>query len=62
MEGLGQLPQGVPSGNAPTQGGAEEEAKRAQEEEMRRDLMATVLDLAARERCKPSNIRNHASR
>lgn len=29
----------------------EEEAKRAQEEQMRRDAMATVLDTVARERC-----------
>jgi programmed cell death protein 5 len=29
----------------------EEETKRAQEEQMRRDVMATVLDTAARERC-----------
>ena len=44
MENLSQVPQ---------QGGAqaqEEEAKRVQEESMRRDLMATVLDSAARER------------
>ncbi|KAF8636526.1 hypothetical protein AX17_003339 [Amanita inopinata Kibby_2008] len=33
-----------------SQNGPEEEAKRAQEEQMRRDLMATVLDSAARER------------
>jgi DNA-binding TFAR19-related protein (PDSD5 family) len=33
-------------------GGTEEEANRAKEEqEMRRNLMATVLDTAARERC-----------
>jgi programmed cell death protein 5 len=53
MEGLSQLPQGaVPTqGGAPKQGGAEDEAKRAQEEQMRRDLLATVLDSAARERC-----------
>jgi programmed cell death protein 5 len=52
MEGLSQLPQGVPAqGGAPQQGGAEDEAKRAQEEQMRRDLLATVLDSAARERC-----------
>jgi DNA-binding TFAR19-related protein (PDSD5 family) len=31
--------------------GGEEEANRAKEEEMRRNLMATVLDTAARERC-----------
>jgi programmed cell death protein 5 len=29
----------------------EADAKRAQEEQMRRDLLATVLDTAARERC-----------
>ncbi|KAJ6500551.1 PDCD5-related protein [Mycena sanguinolenta] len=32
------------------QGGEDEAAKRAQEEQMRRDVMATVLDTAARER------------
>ncbi|KAF7305068.1 Programmed cell death protein 5 [Mycena kentingensis (nom. inval.)] len=46
MEGLGQIPtQGAQQPNA-----EEEAAKRAQEEEMRRDVMATVLDPAARER------------
>ncbi|KAJ6608630.1 PDCD5-related protein, partial [Mycena sp. CBHHK59/15] len=34
----------------PQQGGEDEAAKRAQEEQMRRDVMATVLDTAARER------------
>lgn len=48
MEGLSQIPQGVPSQSGQT--GAEDEAKRAQEEQMKRDLMATVLDTAARER------------
>ncbi|KAG7452799.1 uncharacterized protein BT62DRAFT_27018 [Guyanagaster necrorhizus] len=45
MENLSQVP--------PQAAGAksqEDEAKRAQEEQMRRDLMATVLDTAARER------------
>lgn len=32
------------------QNGTDEEAKRAQEEQMRRDMIATVLDSAARER------------
>ena len=32
------------------QNGPEEEAKRTQEEQMRRDMIATVLDSAARER------------
>ncbi|KAJ6606447.1 PDCD5-related protein [Mycena vulgaris] len=48
MEGLNQAPQTNP---AQQQEGAEEAAaKRAQEEQMRRDVMATVLDTAARER------------
>ncbi len=29
----------------------DEENKKAQEDQMRRDMMATVLDTAARERC-----------
>ncbi|KAF8628404.1 hypothetical protein AX15_003927 [Amanita polypyramis BW_CC] len=33
-----------------SQSGHDEEAKRAQEEQMRRDLLATILDTAARER------------
>ena len=41
--------------NAAAQAGGqsneEEAAKQAQEEQMRRDLLATVLDTAARERC-----------
>ncbi|KAF7294757.1 hypothetical protein MIND_01013100 [Mycena indigotica] len=41
MEGIPQSSQKNPE---------EEAAKRAQEEEMRRDVMATVLDTAARER------------
>ncbi|KAJ7915492.1 hypothetical protein B0H13DRAFT_2270325 [Mycena leptocephala] len=41
----------VPQTNPAQQQGAEDEAaKRAQEEQMRRDVMATVLDTAARER------------
>ncbi len=46
MENLSQIPQ---QNGAPSQ--EEEAAKRAQEEQMRRDMMATVLDPAARERC-----------
>ncbi|KIY48317.1 hypothetical protein FISHEDRAFT_43764 [Fistulina hepatica ATCC 64428] len=46
MENLGTIPQEAAS---PEQN-AETAAKRAQEEQMRRDLMATVLDTAARER------------
>ncbi|KAJ6547013.1 PDCD5-related protein [Mycena capillaripes] len=42
-----QVPQTNP---AQQQGGEDEAAKRAQEEQMRRDVMATVLDTAARER------------
>ncbi|KAF8916182.1 PDCD5-related protein [Mucidula mucida] len=45
MENLSQIPQ---QNGAPSQ--EEEAAKRAQEEQMRRDMMATVLDPAARER------------
>jgi hypothetical protein len=50
MEGLKELPQGMPVPGAAPQGG-EDEAKKAQEEQMRRDVMATVLDTGARERC-----------
>jgi programmed cell death protein 5 len=39
----------IPAGSR-AQNGAEDEAKRAQEEQMRRDMIATVLDSAARER------------
>ncbi|KAJ7581373.1 PDCD5-related protein [Mycena floridula] len=46
MEGL-QIPQNAGQGGPDTQ---EAEAKRAQEEQMRRDMIATVLDTAARER------------
>lgn len=49
MEGLKELPQGTPVAGGPTQG--EDGAKKAQEEQMRRDMMATVLDTGARERC-----------
>jgi hypothetical protein len=49
MEGLKELPQGMPAPGASAQGG-EDETKKAQEEQMRRDVMATVLDSAARER------------
>ncbi|KAJ6488531.1 PDCD5-related protein [Mycena polygramma] len=44
----GQIPQTNPAQQQ--QGGEDEAAKRAQEEQMRRDVMATVLDTAARER------------
>lgn len=37
----------------PTGEGGEDDSKRAAEEQMRRDLLATVLDTAARERCTP---------
>ncbi|KAH7889989.1 PDCD5-related protein [Phlebopus sp. FC_14] len=48
MEGLTQLPQGLkPQGGQPN---PEEQAQREAEETMRRDMMATVLDSAARER------------
>ncbi|KAF8742746.1 hypothetical protein AX14_002548 [Amanita brunnescens Koide BX004] len=39
----------IPTGSR-AQNGTDEEAKRAQEEQMRRDMIATVLDSAARER------------
>ncbi|PFH50684.1 hypothetical protein AMATHDRAFT_144505 [Amanita thiersii Skay4041] len=42
------IPQIQPTSQS--QDGSEEEAKRAQEEQMRRDLLATILDTAARER------------
>jgi len=54
MEGLSQLPKTVQreggAGTNNANGGAEDEAKKAQDEQMRRDLLATVLDTAARER------------
>ncbi|KAF5381096.1 hypothetical protein D9615_003864 [Tricholomella constricta] len=50
MEGLGQIRDAVSNQSAQQGTGDESEAKRAQEEQMRRDLMSTVLDLAARER------------
>lgn len=54
MEGVPQLPQGLqPQAGQPN---AEEQARReAEEESMRRDVMATVLDTAARERRKYSS-------
>ena len=51
MEGLNNLPQGMPVPGAGAQG-EEDETKKVQEEQMRRDVMATVLDTGARERCK----------
>ncbi|KAK0225210.1 PDCD5-related protein [Armillaria nabsnona] len=45
MENLTQIPQQAGGAKSP-----EDEAKRAQEEQMRRDVMVTVLDTAARER------------
>lgn len=50
MEGLSQIPQSAPGQGGSQASAAEDEAKRAQEEQMKRDLMATVLDTAARER------------
>ena len=44
---MNQLKQQAPSGGAPAGG---EDDKRAAEEQMRRDLLATVLDSGARER------------
>ena len=49
MENM-QLPQGlVPQGQAA--GGEDESKRKAAEDDMRRDMMATVLDTGARERC-----------
>lgn len=52
-EGLTALPPGVtpPQAGPSPSGAGEDDGKRAKEEEMRRDMMATVLDTAARERC-----------
>jgi programmed cell death protein 5 len=50
MSSLPQLPPGVVPQQESGHNAAEEEAKRVHEEQMRRDLMATVLDAAARER------------
>lgn len=47
---LSQLPD-PQSQSTPTQNSQDEAAKKAQEEQMRRDMMATVLDSGARERC-----------
>lgn len=49
MEALKELPQGTPVPGGAQNG--EDEAKKSQEEQMRRDVMASVLDTAARERC-----------
>ncbi|KAG6903188.1 hypothetical protein C0995_002731 [Termitomyces sp. Mi166 len=49
MEGLGQL-RNVTSNPSASQDSPDEDSKRAQDEQMRRDLMSTVLDPAARER------------
>lgn len=58
MEGVPQLPQGLqPQAGQPN---AEEQARREAEESMRRDMMATVLDTAARERRKYSPSRPQA--
>lgn len=50
MEGLTELPKGASLPGGPPNKGGEEEVKRSQEEQMRRDVMATVLDTGARER------------
>ena len=44
---MSQLQQSAPQGG----NAAEEESKRNTEEQMRRDILATVLDSGARERC-----------
>lgn len=49
MTGLGQLRKSSPGG---PQGLPDEESKHAQEEQVKRDLVSTVLDPAARERRK----------
>ena len=38
------------------QGGEDESGKQAAEEQMRRDLLATILDSAARERCECADL------
>jgi programmed cell death protein 5 len=48
MEGLSNIPQGA----GQQQSNEEQEARKAQEEQMRRDVIATVLEPEARERCK----------
>ncbi|KAG9318190.1 PDCD5-related protein [Chiua virens] len=48
MEGVSQLPQGLQPQAG--QANAEEQAQKEAEETMRRDMLATVLDTAARER------------
>lgn len=52
MEGLSQIPQG----GAPQEGREEAKQKQEQEAQMRRELMATVLDSGARERCTPGDL------
>lgn len=41
----------LPPGTAAPRQNNDDENKQAQEEQMRRDMMATVLDTPARERC-----------
>lgn len=54
---LNQLQQsGGPAGGAGGQGGEEEAANRQREEQMRGDLLATVLEPAARERCAYNSV------
>lgn len=50
MDNLNSLQQAgsIPGAGQPS---PEDEAKRKQEEEMRRGLLATILDTEARERC-----------
>ncbi|KAJ7739642.1 PDCD5-related protein [Mycena maculata] len=50
MEGVTQTNPAQQRQQQQQQGAEDEAAKRAQEEQMRRDVMATVLDTAARER------------
>jgi hypothetical protein len=47
---LSQLQKSGADGNGPTVGGSEDAEKRRAEEQMRRDLLATALEPAARER------------
>lgn len=51
MEGLPNLPQGLQPQAGQANNG-EEQAQKEAEESMRRDMIATVLDTAARERRK----------
>jgi DNA-binding TFAR19-related protein (PDSD5 family) len=52
MENLSQLPKGAQAAVQSTQdGGGEDATRRAAEEQMRQDVLVTLLDTGARERC-----------